>query len=131
MVSLGTDIKVDLNFGDLVFGVSNDFEFIEETDNLNQAIYLRLLTPKGHFIKHPEYGSELYTLQGEPHDDETLSKAVLYTYDALSYEPRIQDIVDIQANWVQQDNKEILQLDITYIPIEQDVAYNVIVSYEV
>jgi len=128
---LGTDIKVDFEYGDLEFGVSNDFQIISEENNLQQAVYLRLITPKGSLPLHPEYGSELYILQGEPHDDETLSKAILYTYDALSYEPRIEEVVDIQADWVINDGVEKLQLNITIKPIQTQTYLNVVITYEV
>lgn len=131
MVLFGKDIKVDFSNNDIDISLRKDFALVDEEDNLVQAIYLRLLTPKGSLPNHSEYGSKLYMIKGMNHDDNTLSLAILYTYESLSYEPRIEEIIDIVPSWVIEDGEEKLRLDITVKPIDTQKTLNVIIQYVV
>jgi phage baseplate assembly protein W len=68
--------------------------------NLGQAIVLRLLTPRGELdaLAHPDYGSRLHELIGQPNTDTTRNLVRLYILEALRAESRIEKILDITVD---------------------------------
>ncbi len=78
-----------------------DFALVEGRENLGQAVALRLLTPRGELaaLGHPEYGSRLHELIGQPNSATRRNLAKLYVLDALRGEARIAAIagVDVAA----------------------------------
>jgi phage baseplate assembly protein W len=74
-----------------------DFETIDGRTNLGQAIMMRLLTPRGELtaLGHPQYGSRLYELVGEINTETTRSLAKLFILESLSFEPRIEKVVEL------------------------------------
>ena len=61
------------------------------SDNLAQAVILRLLTPVGELaaLGHPDYGSRLHEVLGRPNSATTRSLVRLHILTALAAEPRI------------------------------------------
>ena len=74
-----------------------DLKLVRDRDNLAQAVINRLLTRRGELadLGHPDYGSRLYQLIGEPNNRRTLAVAELYIREALADESRIQAIASI------------------------------------
>ena len=72
-------------------------------DNLRQAIEIRLLTPKGELaaLGHPEYGSRLPELVGQPNTETTQNLAKLFVIEALKQERRIQKIISVDVSAAQ------------------------------
>jgi phage gp46-like protein len=62
-----------------------------DDDGLHQALLLRFLTQRGELanLGHPDYGSRLHELVGEPIVQATLNLAKLYALQALQDEPRV------------------------------------------
>jgi phage baseplate assembly protein W len=71
-----------------------DMDIVSDTDNLAQAITIRLLTPRGELaaLAHPDYGCRLHELIGFPNTDSTRNLAKLYVIEALKQERRIAEI---------------------------------------
>lgn len=65
--------------------------------NLEQAIILRLLTPRGELaaLGHPEYGSRLHELIGTPNTETTRNRMRLFILETLQQERRIAEIVEV------------------------------------
>lgn len=124
---LGKDVMIDFENGDIAFGVSNDFAIISGYDNLNQAIGLRFRTPFNTLLTHPDYGSNLPSLRGAEESDETLSQAILYAYESLNAEPRVDSIIDVDAQFVVIDYETYIQVTCSVKPIENDDILNIIV----
>jgi phage baseplate assembly protein W len=60
-----------------------------ETD-IQQAIYMILLTPKGQRVMRPEFGCQIHDLIFAPNDSTTAGLADYYVREALAmWEPRI------------------------------------------
>ncbi len=76
-----------------------DLATLSAVDNLEQALLLRLLTPRGALdgLGHPEYGSRLSTLIGELNTETNRNRAKLYVLEALAQEPRLGRVLSISV----------------------------------
>lgn len=65
--------------------------------NLEQAIIMRLLTPRGELaaLGHPEYGSRLHELIGTPNTETTRNRLRLFILESLQQERRIAEVVEV------------------------------------
>jgi|SRR5690349_11589924 len=87
-------------------------------DNLRQAIEIRLLTPKGELaaLGHPDYGSRLPELVGQPNTETTRNLAKLFVIEALKQERRIQKIVGVDVSAAPGERQRIRIL-LSVLPI--------------
>lgn len=71
-----------------------DLESVTGVDNLQQALLLRFLTPVGEMtaLGHPDYGSRLHELIGEPNTRTNRDRAKLFALTALLAEPRVKEV---------------------------------------
>jgi len=78
---------------------TGDLETIGGRDLMIQAIRHRLLTRKGELssLGHPEYGSLLEEIIGEPNTPDTHRIMETLVRDSLKYEPRIENIITVTA----------------------------------
>ncbi len=76
-----------------------DLATVSEVNNLEQALLLRFLTPRGalEVLGHPEYGSRLFTLIGELNTGGNRNRAKLYVLEALAQEPRIGRVLSVNV----------------------------------
>lgn len=74
-----------------------DLQAVSGLDNLAQAIINRLHTRLGELAElgHPDYGSRLHELVGEPNNARTRAFAELYVRESLNQEPRIQEVTAV------------------------------------
>lgn len=82
---------------DLTLNRRADLALVGGRDNLAQAIINRLLTRKGELstLGHPEYGSRLHELVGEPNNLRLRAKAEIFIRQALAQERRIEKVVAV------------------------------------
>lgn len=131
-IYLGRDIEFDFNQNDIMFNASNDFSIIEDVNNLQQAIFNRLLTKIGDLKSNPTYGSNLHLIIGKNRDDLTLGEAALYIQEALDHEDRIDLVTDLSLSWEQLVNGQWkLVMNITLIPNAETTEQNIIINYNV
>jgi phage baseplate assembly protein W len=118
---LGADLSVDRN---------GDYEIVSGRENLGQAILHRLMTRKGELsdIGHPQYGSRLYELIGEPNTERTRELLKLYAKECISQEPRVKDIVRILVSTIEGITDSVM-LDITVMPIKSSVPLNLVFPF--
>jgi hypothetical protein len=123
--SLSDDrIAVDLQ------SASGDLRLASGRANLAQAILNRLFTRQGELtgLGHPDYGSRLYQLIGEPNIRRTHALADLYIRECLAQEERIEEVItiamtpaslrpDLRAS-LRADPRSLLEIQITVRPIE-------------
>ena len=71
----------------------NDLATVAERENVAQAMILRLLTPRGALaaLGHPDYGSRLHELVGEPKSEALRNLCRVFVLEAVRQEPRVQD----------------------------------------
>ena len=75
----------------------SDLGRVSGRGNLEQAILMRLLTPRGELaaLGHPEYGSRLHELVGIPNTETTRNRMRLFILETLQQERRIAEIVEV------------------------------------
>lgn len=85
---------------DLSVKRTGDLETVEGRDLMIQAIRHRLLTRKGEIasLGHPEYGSLLEEVIGEPNIPDTHRIIETLIRDCLKYETRIKNIISVKAS---------------------------------
>jgi phage baseplate assembly protein W len=135
---LGTDLKFILEPGpeygglglDLLVSKKGDLQTVSGRENLGQAILHRMMTRQGELVDigHPDYGSRLHELIGEPNNESTRDLVRLYIKECISQEPRVQDIVSLLVN-VHKDNPHAVLVDITVLPIKSNVPMNVVFPF--
>ena len=81
--------------------------------DIEEAIYMILLTPKGQRVMRPEFGCRIHDLIFAPNDATTIGMAIYYVEDALGmWEPRIK-VEDVEAE-PDPTNSGRLLIEITY-----------------
>ena len=102
----GKDLKIKVmtdsdgfQVSDLEINRIGDLKRVEGEDTVLQAIRHRLSTRRGELTElgHPEYGSLLETVIGEPNTDDTHRIIETLVRDSLQYESRIENIIDLEA----------------------------------
>jgi phage baseplate assembly protein W len=118
---LGVDIHV---------AKSGDIGTVSGRKNLGQAILHRLLTRKGELIEigHPDYGSRLHELIGEPNNERTRELVSMYIKECLIQEPRVKEIVELKITPL-RDNRSAVTVDITVLPIKSKVPMNLVFPF--
>jgi phage baseplate assembly protein W len=76
--------------------VVNDLQTTSGRENLGQAVILRLLTERGELtaLGHPEYGSRIYELLGQPNTETSRNLLKLFILESLQAEPRIKTVIE-------------------------------------
>lgn len=84
---------------DLDISRTGDLGTVTGEATVLQAIRNRLSTRRGELTElgHPEYGSLLETVIGEPNTLDTHRIIETLVRDCLQYEPRIENIIDLTA----------------------------------
>ena len=78
---------------------TDDLGLLNGRATLVQALILRLLTERGELaaLGHPDYGSRHHQLIGEPNVEGNRNLVKLYILECLRQEPRLEQIVSIDA----------------------------------
>lgn len=127
-ILLGREIALNAN-DDIMFTSNNDVRLNTYSDNIKQAIFNRLRTPKGQYAKYPYYGSELYKLISMPQNDASLIYAYNIVYECLVQETRIKSIDGITCNYVKLGQNYLLKIQINVKLIDDPNKYNFIFDY--
>ena len=95
-------------------------------ENLGQALILRLLTQKGALTQlgHPDYGSRLVELIGQLNNETTRNLARLYTIEAVSQEPRVRQLLDLNIE-VSPSGSDTLGINFSVLPLDDDTPLGV------
>lgn len=107
-----------------------DLETLTELDNLRQALLLRFLTPVGELeaLGHPDYGSRLFDLIGEPNTPTNRNRAKMYVLQALAQEPRVAEIVSVDVTTRATDRSRI-DIYVRLKPITVDTVLNLVFPF--
>ncbi len=106
-----------------------DLATIEGVDNLVQAIMLRLRIPKGGLSKlgHSDYGCSLHEHIGKPNTQTTRNLIKFDVLEALSQEPRIQEILDVTVETTPEWGR--VDISISIRPIEATAPLNLVFPF--
>lgn len=101
-----------------------DVKLTHRRANLAQALINRLLTRRGEIegLGHPDYGSRLYQLVGEPNSRRTQAVAELYIREALAGESRVREIsaITFAPPSLRPDKRSTLEVTIAILPVDED-----------
>jgi phage baseplate assembly protein W len=92
----GTDLALDVN-GDLVLTTQGDIQTVSGIDNIKQVIGTRLQTIADTYIFGDDLGSDLGSMIDEPLTPSNIALIQQYIVNALSPDPRIQQINNIDV----------------------------------
>lgn len=103
----------------------HDLVRVEGFENLQQALLLRFLTEVGELahLGHPDYGSRLHELVGEPNTEGTRHRAKLFTLQALAQEPRVVAVrsvtvtTDLRDRTLLQIRASVVAVDLTDVEV--------------
>jgi len=133
----GSDLKLLVETGDyagigvdLLVSRKGEIRTTSGLENLGQALLHRLLTRRGELadLGHPQYGSRLHELIGEPNNDDTRDMVRMYAKECILAEPRVRDVVSIKVN-AYNDNPSAIVLDVVVLPIHSTVPLNLVFPY--
>lgn len=100
-----------------------DLALVSGRANLAQAVLNRLFTRQGELaaLGHPDYGSRLYRLIGEPNNRRTQALAELYLRESLAAEERITEIVAITFAPLSRhaDKRNLLEISLIVRLVEE------------
>lgn len=65
---------------------------VKGIDNLKQALYIRLATPKGSYVGHPDFGSEIHKYLGGKNNEETATLLDLEIERTLRTDKRVSGV---------------------------------------
>jgi phage baseplate assembly protein W len=98
----------DLSIRESTTGAS-DLATLGGVDNLVQALFLRMLTPRGDLeqLGHPTYGSRLHELVGELNNQANRNRAKMLALEALSAEPRVSKVLSLDVVQARDDRTRV------------------------
>ena len=107
-----------------------DLETLSGAGNLKQALLLRFLTPAGEMtvLGHPNYGSRLFDLIGEPNTPTNRNRAKLYVLQAMAAEPRVKEVLSVQVTETRAYPDQI-DIDVWLTPIDSDTSVNLVFPF--
>lgn len=107
-----------------------DLETVTEVLNLQQALLLRFLTRRGEMepLGHPDYGSRLFELIGEPNTVTNRNRAKLYVLEALAQEPRVAETLNVQVSTNRADPGRI-DISVSVKAIRSDTTVNLVFPF--
>ncbi|WP_020392172.1 GPW/gp25 family protein [Kribbella catacumbae] len=115
-----------------------DLQRLTGVEDLQQALLLRFLTQVGELahLGHPEYGSRLHELVGEPNTQTIRNRAKLFALQALQAEPRIAAVQSVtvttgrgprRAGRVDLSHETWLEIKAVVVTIGEPTALNLVI----
>jgi phage baseplate assembly protein W len=130
----------DLLGADLVFGETGlgwdlhvtgggDLETVGGTDNLVQALTLRLNTQRGGLspLGHADYGSRLAELIGQPNNATARNLVRFYTLECIRQEARVREVLDIKVETTPEQGR--VDVHLSLLPIGDKVPLNLVFPF--
>jgi phage baseplate assembly protein W len=107
-----------------------DLDRVEGVQNLQQALLLRFLTPRGELthLGHPTYGTRLHELIGEPNTVTTRGRARLFALQALVEEPRVAEVVSLEVV-TRRDAPSRIDIVTTLRAVDEDTPVNLVFPF--
>ncbi|WP_328331064.1 GPW/gp25 family protein [Kribbella sp. NBC_00382] len=118
-----------------------DLQRLTGKEDLQQALLLRFLTQVGELahLGHPEYGSRLHELVGEPDTEAIRNRAKLFALQALQGEPRIAAVQSVtvktgrgarRAGRVDLSGETWLEIVAVVLPIGEATPLNLVIPVD-
>ncbi len=110
--------------------VRGQIELAHQEQDVEEAIWIILMTHRGERVMRPEFGCDLHTLVFAPNDAGTAGLARRYVQEALArWEPRI-DVTEVRAA-PDHDNPARLLIEIEYTILATNSERNLVFPFYV
>ena len=109
MEYLGTDIAVS-DGGDMLTQPTGDVQLVSGRECLMQAIMLRLGTPRGGLVWHPEYGCDAIQMLQSDDNDANRTELQLILQEAALEDPRVDSVEVTVESWEREDIRVRVEL---------------------
>ncbi|MNW28262.1 hypothetical protein D3C74_50840 [compost metagenome] len=113
------------NEGELSSDVYGDVKTVRGIANLRQAIIMRLSTPLGTLIRHPEYGSTIVELAGRSKTFDNVHRVKIELERAVRCDSRVQDVIFEQF----YDSGDRIVAKMAIIPVGYDTAFKMSLAF--
>jgi hypothetical protein len=115
---LGVDLKINEDF-DLVVSNIGDFELSSATENVAQALTLKLLYSSGDLKRHPEIGTDLQ-VGGKSPNIQLIANQIR---SSMSTDPRVSSVIYVEV--IQESNVLRLNIILSLVGLQQPVPLQI------
>ena len=124
------DIGRDLNVAIRSQTGKTDLKTLSGVLSFQQALLLRFLTRVGELsiLGHPNYGSRLHELIGEPNTETNRNRAKLFVLKSLADEPRVEEVLAITVSQNGSDPNRV-DIDLTLKALSFDSPFNLVFPF--
>jgi phage baseplate assembly protein W len=114
---------------DLVPDYQGDIALTQSTDNISQALTLRILVRRGELARlgWPDFGSRVHELIGEPNNLRTRTRLMAFARNAIERDPRVVEITNIKA---EPTERSLVRLEIDIQLINEPNPLNLVVAID-
>lgn len=100
-------------------GWRKDFDLISGGQNLQQAIVMRLLTPRGDLshLGHPDYGARVHELIGSGNTETSRNLLRLFILEAVKREPRVEKVMQLTIK-TSPGTRGTVDISLSVLPVE-------------
>jgi phage baseplate assembly protein W len=127
----GTDLLLASRAGgyDLVPDYQGDIALTQSTDNISQALTLRILVRRGELARlgWPDFGSRVHELIGEPNNLRTRTRLMAFARTAIERDPRVVEITNIKA---EPTERSLVRLEMDIQLINEPHPLNLVVAID-
>lgn len=127
----GTDLLLASRAGgyDLVPDYQGDMALTQSTDNISQALTLRILVRRGDLARlgWPDFGSRVHELIGEPNNLRTRTRLMAFARNAIERDPRVVEITNIKA---EPTERSLVRLEMDIQLISEPNPLNLVVAID-
>jgi phage baseplate assembly protein W len=114
---------------DLVPDYQGDIALTQSTDNISQALTLRILVRRGELARlgWPDFGSRVHELIGEPNNLRTRTRLMAFARNAIERDPRVVEITSIKAD---PTERSLVRLEMDIQLISEPSPLNLVVDID-
>ena len=111
-------------------GLGIDLAVVGGSENIAQALLLRFLTVEGELSRlgHPDYGSRLSELIGEPNTETNRNIAKLHVLRALGREPRVEAVLSASVTQGRSDRGRV-DIALSLKILDSDTPLNLVFPF--
>jgi phage baseplate assembly protein W len=127
----GTDLLLASRAGgyDLLPDYQGDIALTQSTDNISQALTLRILVRRGELTRlgWPDFGSRVHELIGEPNNLRTRTRLMAFARSAIEGDPRVVEVTNITA---EPTERSLVRLEMDVQLISEPNPLNLVVDID-
>jgi phage baseplate assembly protein W len=114
---------------DLAPDYQGDIALTQSTDNISQALTLRILVRRGELTRlgWPDFGSRVHELIGEPNNLRTRTRLMAFARNAIEGDPRVVEVTSIKA---EPTERSLVRLEMDIQLISEPSPLNLVVDID-